>query len=1000
MKRGFKFLFGLIIMCLLAGCSGGASNPVESPAFTGPVTRMEEVDSSRHMLGAWDITIDTHTSDVTVTPSRKAFMHMNITQYLYPPFCDDCLLLQVLELKPAQGYAKVEVTVKNQTVYSGYDVRGILVSNDTGMDIINADAYTDLWDDGEGKKYNPFIAFAVDQNKRKALPGTSHTRICEVAFPSLLQLITATIVFDASWPGNCAEPYYLDDFSQYEPLLPGGGASFVSMQVKDWQADISGVFVNMSPLGGDITALTHDNGDTWNGDVTTIEPNVAGLHRLLTYAESSGTSTRLYQYVDFGVSPCSKEGNENSAGAVLVNVDEDQIDQVVCIGDQTDWYRFWIEDHLYGTLAINQLSETGDYYFAFYEDPTETELLYDEGDYDSDVVLDLTSLDLGPGGYYFVVGYLGNDYENREYDLLNNTGDSICYPDGNDAYNTALELQLGDDTGVQYVCPDDKDDWCGFYYGTGTDATLQLTVTSETGPVEITLYDETQASNPDGPNLNTQQTETEVEIDLAGLSLPSGNYYVRIKHEGSDQLIREYTLEYKSPYTGWGLSWGGSNYDHAYDVAVDTNGNVFVTGTFYSTIDFDPGPGVVEVTPQGQWDAYLSKFDSSGDFMWVRTWGPGTFATTPTIEPTGLAVAQSGNAYICGNFNANVDFDPGPGVNEIVTCGSEDPFVVKLDNDGTYLDAFTWGGTTAQFADDITLDAAENIYITGGFSGTCDFVPGPGTYSVAASTTLDMYLNKLTSSGAFSGVYTQGFDYKATGKAVDLDALGNAYVAVFRSPGATSDGATDTLLKILADGSLDWSHTWYWNLWDVHVDAANYIYLTGGFEDSFDFDPGPGIDFHSPLGNGEDPMLVKLASDGTYEWGVDWGGDVDDSAVAVGSDSEMDIYIAGNFESPTIDMNPGVGEDWLDIATGSSGTFLLKLDGDGSYQWGRIWEFPEAYSMDRFNGLAVTPASYIHIAGTFRSADTDFNPGPGIDLHSPLKGHDAMLIKVKFDGLW
>ena len=122
----------------------------------------------------------------------------------------------------------------------------------------------------------------------------------------------------------------------------------------------------------------------------------------------------------------------------------------------------------------------------------------------------------------------------------------------------------------------------------------------------------------------------------------------------------------------WARTWGGDSYnDHVCKLAVDDSGNIYCTGIFMSTVDFDPDPVGEDIhSSVGYNDMYLSRFDPSGDFVWVRTWGDGGYEYA-----YGAAVDGYGNAYFAGTYTGTIDFDPGPGVDN---HSSEYTFLCKV----------------------------------------------------------------------------------------------------------------------------------------------------------------------------------------------------------------------------------------------------------------------------------------------------------------------------------
>ena len=113
----------------------------------------------------------------------------------------------------------------------------------------------------------------------------------------------------------------------------------------------------------------------------------------------------------------------------------------------------------------------------------------------------------------------------------------------------------------------------------------------------------------------------------------------------------------QSPDWLWAKAMGGTMVDYDRAITVDASGNVYTAGLFRVTVDFDPGAGVYNLTSAGSCDIFVSKSDSSGNFLWAKRMGgiDGDAAFSIAIDPAG-----SGAVYTTGSFMGITDFDPCP----------------------------------------------------------------------------------------------------------------------------------------------------------------------------------------------------------------------------------------------------------------------------------------------------------------------------------------------------
>ena len=295
----------------------------------------------------------------------------------------------------------------------------------------------------------------------------------------------------------------------------------------------------------------------------------------------------------------------------------------------------------------------------------------------------------------------------------------------------------------------------------------------------------------------------------------------------------------------------------------DKQGNVYFASDLNVAADVDPGPGVFTLTPTGFRDAFVVKLSATGDLVWAKQFG-GPGDTGPQANM--IELDKDNNVIIAGIFNNTVDFDPGLGTLNITSSAHMQGFIVKLNNDGGFVWAKQFGNGPIVYSgsgiNDIKCDDAGNLILVGGFSGTCDFDPGPGVYIVTSSP------NSLT----------DGFICK-------LDGDGNfKWVKTFGQTGANNYYMTPT---------------------GVDLDGNNNIITTGFFIGNFDFDPGPAD--HYAFANPHDAFILKLNAQGNFIWVRILGSAAEsDTGHDVVTDSDGNIYCVGAFIG-TVDFDTGPG---------------------------------------------------------------------------------------------
>ncbi|HLG36293.1 MAG TPA: T9SS type A sorting domain-containing protein [Bacteroidia bacterium] len=443
----------------------------------------------------------------------------------------------------------------------------------------------------------------------------------------------------------------------------------------------------------------------------------------------------------------------------------------------------------------------------------------------------------------------------------------------------------------------------------------------------------------------------------------------------------------QAPNWLWAKGMGGTGDDTGWSIAVDASCNVYTTGYFVGTVDFDPGAGVFNLTSANNvWDIFICKLDASGNFIWAKAIG-----ANGTDVGRSIAIDASGNVYTTGYFQLTVDFDPGAGVFNLTSAAGHDIFILKLDSSGNFVWAKRMGGTGNDWGYSAAIDASGNVYTAGSYSGTADFDPGIGIFNLTSVGGGDLFISKLDNSGNFLWAKAMGglnYDYCysiALGSAGNRDVYttGSFQGTVDFDPGAgvfnlTSAGSGDIFIsKLDSSGNFIWAKAMGGTSGpnnigqSIAIDPAGNgdVYTTGNFGGTVDFDPGTGV-FNLTSTGLNDIFISKLDSSGNFIWAKAMGGTSQDFGESIVLDSEGSghIYTTGYFNG-TVDFDPGTGVFNLTSA-GLYDVFISQLDSSGNFVWaksigGTNYEIGHA--------LALDTSGHLHVAGGFMSTSIIFS---------------------------
>ncbi len=265
-------------------------------------------------------------------------------------------------------------------------------------------------------------------------------------------------------------------------------------------------------------------------------------------------------------------------------------------------------------------------------------------------------------------------------------------------------------------------------------------------------------------------------------------------------------LEAQVPQWQWAVCAGGSSgVDASKSIAIDSQGNQYITGSFAGTVTF----GSHTLTENGYRDVFVAKLDPSGNWLWAVHAGG-----VRTDYGYDIALDGAGNIWVTGSFVHEITFG-----SYTLTSGSNysDIFIAKLDPDGNWLWAVMTGGIGDDETAAIAIDGEGKAWVTGSFAGTATF----GNHTLTANNN-SIFVAKLDPDGNWLWAVNIGGTKPYY---IALDGAGNAYVA-----------ADNYVAK------LDSTANWLWAAQtgntipsDIDVDGEGNAWVTGGFEGTATF---------------------------------------------------------------------------------------------------------------------------------------------------------------------
>ena len=385
----------------------------------------------------------------------------------------------------------------------------------------------------------------------------------------------------------------------------------------------------------------------------------------------------------------------------------------------------------------------------------------------------------------------------------------------------------------------------------------------------------------------------------------------------------------------WISFTGGSDADECYGVNGDKNGNIYISG-YTASIDFPSSPGSFQTSINANYDAYIFKFDSTGQRLWATYYGG-----SQNDFGYRLKVSPSGKPTLSGYTYSSDLFVSTSGVFSSTFSGTVDAFITQFDANGIFLWGTYAGGTGGDFAISMDMDKRGNIAL-GGFTSSNNFPVSASAWQPLFGGALDCFIAKFDSTGNRKwSTYLGGLNSE-DGHAIRFDSIGNIIVAgdTYSSnfPVDASSyqnflmGGSDAFLaKYDSTGNKIWS-TYLGgvgneDIYGLACDNNNNIYFTG-YSSSNDFPVTSGA-FQSTMNGVRDLSVGSFDSSGNLRWLTYAGGSAWDTGRGIIVNTNQKITVCGETSSTNFPME---GNKYDTINNGSSDIVYMTFDTTGAVE--------------------------------------------------------------------
>lgn len=365
----------------------------------------------------------------------------------------------------------------------------------------------------------------------------------------------------------------------------------------------------------------------------------------------------------------------------------------------------------------------------------------------------------------------------------------------------------------------------------------------------------------------------------------------------------------------WVKQFGDDSYQAGNAIALDGDGNIYITGDFGGTLNFSE-LAQDALTSAGYRDIYIAKLTADGEHLWSDSFGDTTWDYGVDI-----AVDTNDYLYLIGHFEGTVDFGDGT----ITSAGGADGYIASFESNGTYRWAKRYGSSAnTEGCRSVATYGNSGVFLAGDFTGTLNM----GGDELISAGGADLYLARLNPADG-SNVWSDNFGDSDDQYPSDLfiDSSGGLLLTGYFHGGITFDrpltsagGADAFIARLLVDGQTLWSAAFGDSGTQVakavHTDSFNNICIAGYFNGEINF----GGDNFVNASDGA-VFMAMFASGGEHQWSKAWGATGDNSPASIALSGDNRVTMTGILDGPMY-FDPLSG---LFNSGGSRDIFLVRM---------------------------------------------------------------------------